>query len=535
MKSLGARAILRLVAPFLFLTSATLFIATSCGPTAPRATLRVVSGSENESLEPLIEEFEEESGIAVEIDYRGSVDMMLEMSAPDFPYDAVWPANGLWISLGDEQRRVKHIRSIMTSPVVFGIQESVAERLGWNNGEVFVADILEAIQEDRFSFMMTSATQSNSGSTAYLGFLYALAGNPDVLSMEDLEDAELRSGVRSLLAGIHRSSGSSGWLKELFLESDYEAMVNYEALIIEANQELVRQGREPLYAVYPVDGIVMADSPLGYVDKGDDEKEEAFLALQEYLLSDEVQNQIGGLGRRTGFGGVAGDVDTDVFNPDWGLQPNRVISSITLPSAEVIREALFLYQTEFRKPSLTIFALDHSSSMLQGNGIDQLREAMAMLLDQEEASRYMIQTGREDRIGVLPFSYDVIGGWETVGNDQDDLSELMEQINSQVPDGGTNIYAPIMVAVSSLADFEDLDKYIPAIILMTDGAHTAETTFADMRRIYARAGLDIPVFGILFGNAVESELEQIAEFTRARVFDGRENLIDAFRRVKGYN
>ena len=30
-------------------------------------------------------------------------------------------------------------------------------------------------------------------------------------------------------------------------------------------------------------------------------------------------------------------------------------------------------------------------------------------------------------------------------------------------------------------------------------------------------------------------LEQLAEATNARVFDGREDLIDAFRKVKGYN
>lgn len=38
-------------------------------------------------------------------------------------------------------------------------------------------------------------------------------------------------------------------------------MINYEALIIQANQKLVAQGREPLYCVYPVDGLAIADSP----------------------------------------------------------------------------------------------------------------------------------------------------------------------------------------------------------------------------------------------------------------------------------
>ena len=45
----------------------------------------------------------------------------------------------------------------------------------------------------------------------------------------------------------------------------------------------------------------------------------------------------------------------------------RVLSPIMLPSGEVIREALRLYQTAFRKPSLTVYVLDFSGSM-EGEG-----------------------------------------------------------------------------------------------------------------------------------------------------------------------
>ena len=66
---------------------------------------------------------------------------------------------------------------------------------------------------------------------------------------------------------------------------NYDAMVNYEAVIIETDQQLVSQGKEPLYVVYPEDGLALADSPLGYVDKGDAAKEKLFTDLQQYLLS----------------------------------------------------------------------------------------------------------------------------------------------------------------------------------------------------------------------------------------------------------
>src|SRR4029077_20324122 len=99
-------------------------------------------------------------------------------------------------------------------------------------------------------FMMTSATQSNSGASAYLGFLYAFAGKPDVLTRPQLQSAKVRDKARQLLESVDRSAGSSGWLKDLFLKQydRYDAMVNYEALVIEANQELASRSQEPLYA-----------------------------------------------------------------------------------------------------------------------------------------------------------------------------------------------------------------------------------------------------------------------------------------------
>ena len=48
-------------------------------------------------------------------------------------------------------------------------------------------------------------------------------------------------------------------------------------------------------------------------------------------------------------------------------------------------------------------------------------------------------------------------------------------------------------------------------------------------------GLDIPVFSITFGDADPSQLQQLAELTGGRVFDGTEDLTEAFRSVKGYN
>ena len=492
-------------------------------------TLRILSGSENQELEPILDEFARERGVNIQMDYRGSLDIMRTLQEGAVDYDAVWPASSLWITAGDTQYRVKHAQSISITPVVFGIRQSLAEELGFVGREVSVADLLSAIQAGDLNFCMTSATQSNSGCSAYIGFLYAILGNPDVITSESLQTPGLAEQITALLSGVDRSSGSSDWLKDLFLTGGYDAMVNYECLIISANRELEARGEETLYTVYPHDGLSLADSPLGYVDNGDDEKEQAFLDLQEYLLSDAVQNEIQRTGRRTGYEGVS-EENEDVFRADWGIQPHRVLSPIRMPSADVLMDCLDLYQTEFRKPSLTVYCLDYSGSML-GAGNRQMVEAMGQILVQENARANLLQASENEVNILIPFAGAPRNVYTAQGNGAE-LEGLYDQVKAEEAIGSTDIYAAARFALEQLGAY-DLSQYTPAVILLTDGV--SDGSFSDFRDAYEDLGADVPVFSIMFGDADPTQLEELAELTHARVFDGREDLVGAFRSVKGYN
>ena len=494
-----------------------------------RQSLRILSGSENQELEPILEDFSRESGIRVEMTYQGSLDIMRALEQDEIAYDAVWPASSLWLNVGDTGYRVKHGESVSISPVVFGIRQSLAEELGFVGREVSVRDILDAITAGKLKFCMTSATQSNSGASAYIGFLYALLGNPDMITEEDLENGQLQSDIQALLSGVDRSSGSSDWLKDMFLEGGYDAMVNYECLIIQANEELESRGEETLYVVYPYDGLTLADSPLGYVDNGDDDKETAFLELQEYLLSEDVQNEIQRTGRRTGYTGIS-DENRDVFRTDWGVQPDRVLSTMRMPSTDVLFQALNLYQTDFKKPSLSIYCLDYSGSM-SGKGNEQLVAAMEQLLIQENAEKNFLQASK-DEVNVLIFFDDqVLAEYTAVGSGAE-LEALYDRVESQDTGSGTDMYVAAEEALKVLSHY-DLSQYTPAVILMTDGMSGG--SFDAFMEQYQELGEDVPVFSIMFGDADSEQLEELAAATNARVFDGREDLIDAFRKVKGYN
>ena len=496
----------------------------------PGGQIRILSGSENQELETIILECSESTGVEIQMEYKGSVDIMreLENGAPD--YDAVWPASSIWVSMGDTGHLIKHSQSISMTPVVFGIREILAEKLGFVGEKVSVNDILTAIRDGEMSFCMTSATQSNSGASAYIGFLYALLGKQEGLTAEDLQKPDLQADIRELLSGVERSSGSSDWLKDMFLEGDYDAMVNYECLIIDANQQLEEEGKEPLYVVYPYDGLSIADSPLGYVDHGDAEKEEAFLAVQEYLLSDKTQAEIEATGRRINAGGVSKE-NQDVFNSDWGIDTERILSPIQMPEAAVLTEALNIYQTSFKKPSLNIYCLDFSGSM-SGTGEEQLKEAMAQILLQENARKNFLQANAGE-VNEVVFFDDTILDVQAAADDSD---EALAELNQKVADfqiaGGTDIYRAAAEALE-IASGYDLTNYTPAIILMTDGR--SNYNYSNFEEVWNRYEEDIPIFSITFGDADPGQLEELAKISGGRVFDGTKDLTAAFRSVKGYN
>lgn len=502
------------------------------GKQSNKDVLRIISGSENKELSPIFERFAKDKNIGVEITYAGSLDIMRELGNDNTIYDAVWPASSLWISMGDSLHRVKHTKSISLTPVVFGIRKSLAESLGFIRDDVKMADILEAIKSGKLKFCMTSATQSNSGASAYISFLSGLSGSPDVLTLDHLNNDKVKEDIKNLLAGVDRSSGSSEWLKTLFLKGGFDAMVNYESLIITTNQELVAKNEEPLYVVYPVDGLAVSDAPLAFVAKSDNkDKENLFKEFQNYLLEDRIQKEIQRFGRRTGISGVA-EENKKVFNKDWGVNPDKVLTAIKTPSGEVIKTALDMYQTEFKKPALNIYVLDYSGSM-GGSGYRQLKDAMRQVLIQENAKKNLLQASSKEENILILFDDSIVAIDKASGNGAE-LDNLFKVVESNNPRGATDIYGACIKALEEANQY-DLNSYSPAIIVMTDGEHNGSTSFTNFSNEYNKLTTKIPVFTILFGEADEKEMNNIAEHTKARVFDGRKNLIDAFKNVKGYN
>lgn len=137
----------------------------------------------------------------------------------------------------------------------------------------------------------------------------------------------------------------------------------------------------------------------------------------------------------------------------------------------------------------------------------------------------------KDKITVIPFSSNVIDTWQTQNGT--DTKLLLDKIRSLRPSGSTNIYDTSIEALEILKN-EDLTTYNVSIILMTDGMSNMGT-YMTLHNEYVNLKKEIPIYSITFGNAHEDELEEIAELTNAKIFDGKTDLLRAFKEVRGYN
>lgn len=492
-------------------------------------TFKMIVSTENKDIENVLQKCAKENDIELQIDYAGTIEIMEKLNNGE-KYDAVWCSNSIWLYMLNDNISIKNSKSTSINPVVFGVKKSKAQELGFIGKEVYTKDILEAIKRDKLKFSMSSPTQTNTGATAYLGFVSTLAGNPEVLTEKDLKNEQLKTELTELYSGVTRSSGSDEFLEEMFLKGNYEAVITYETSIININKQLEAQGEEPLYIIYAKDGVSISDSPLAYIDNKNSTKAEEFTKLQSYILSNEGQAELVKTGRRVWYGGTNENADKTVFNPEWGIDTTQYIVPVKYPSTDVVKQALGIYQTELRKPIHIVFCLDYSGSMY-GEGNEELTKAMEYILNEEEAAKNLLQFSSKDKITIIPFNENIIGTYSTENGV--DTQKLMEQIKSTRVGGGTDIYLPAIEGLNILSQ-EDLDTYNTSIVLMTDGASNYNR-LAQMSQKYRQIGKDIPIFSIMFGYAEEEQLQDIANVTNAKVFNGKTNLLEAFKQVRGYN
>lgn len=491
-----------------------------------KKSFRILANPDNKDFMEELVKYGKGEHINVYVEYADDLEAV-DMLEEENNYDAVWMSNSVWLYMLNNAR-VSNSKSISINPVVMGIKKSKASELRFVDNEIKNKDILNAVSSGKLKYVMTSVTKTNTGLTAYLGFLNSLAGSPEILTSDMLNDKDLVTNLKSLFSGVERVSGSTSFLEDMFVNSnDYEAVIATESSLININKQLENSNKETLYLLYPSDGVAINDSPFAYVDRGQ-EKLEKFNTLQSYLLSLSTQKELEKLGKRTWYGGTNSNADKSVFKTSYGIDTTKYLMPLKYPSKKVMNEAIALYIAELRKPAAVAFCLDYSGSMY-GRGERELKSAMEFILDADKASEERLQFSKYDKIFVIPFDSD---NRTVLSGSGDNTKKLIERINEADPSGGTNIYGCTVEA------FKQLEKtgkdYTKTVILMSDG-YSNMGSFDDVMSYYSSMTEKIPVYSIMFGQSSEDELGNLANLTNAKVFDGRTSLIRAFKEVRSYN
>jgi Ca-activated chloride channel homolog len=289
---------------------------------------------------------------------------------------------------------------------------------------------------------------------------------------------------------------------------------------------------------YIEDAIGIQDFPLGWIEGISETKQQQVAELVKFLRTEEVQARIQSQGYfRTGLVGMTiSHPDKNIFNPEWGIITNQNFLPASLPKDAVIIEALNMYQTLFKPPSVTAWCLDYSPSM-RGSGEKQRNLAMEIILDQAQASRHLLQAGPADVTLVLAFSDHVIASGIHQGNDPAALRGIYDQLLTVGYGRGTNIFGCIIDALQE-ASAQTQPGSLPAIIVLTDGEHNSGSSFRDLKKFYTDSRLTIPIHSIMLGSASTRDLNPVMELSQGRICDGRgsqEALINCFKEFRGSN
>ncbi|CAL9409186.1 hypothetical protein SUDANB121_01633 [Nocardiopsis dassonvillei] len=507
--------------------------ASGCTAPGPEggATLRVLAGSELVDMEPLLEEAAERTGVTVELEYTGTLDGLARVAAGEAQeYDAVWFASNRYLHLYEDGRaRVREETPVMLSPVVLGVRESRADDLGWTEGaEVTWSDVSDAVRDAEFTYGMTNPGASNSGFSALIGVASALADSGSALTGEDVE--RVGPELAGFFGGQELTAGSSGWLAQAFTERagdgrPVDALINYESVLLSLNRD-----GAGLRMVYPADGVITADYPLTLLAGPDEEAERGYGLLVEDLLSEGVQADIAERTlRRPVAGGASG---TDL----------PALVELPFPAhREVVDGLVADYFSELRRPARTVYVLDVSGSM-KGGRMAELKEALRSLTGASEGSLSdRVQAFQErEEITLLPFSTEPHEPRTFVvepGRIDASLGEVSEAIGELEAQGDTATYDAVREAYR-LVEQAPGDDHLTSIVLMTDGEVNwgmGPTPFARELEALPPEAARVPVFTVLFGEAGEDEMAEMAELTGGRLFDAREqSLEEVFREIRGY-
>jgi Ca-activated chloride channel family protein len=282
----------------------------------------------------------------------------------------------------------------------------------------------------------------------------------------------------------------------------------------------------PLVAIYPREGVLVADHPYAVLTAPwvDDAKRAAAAAFLDYVRGREGQRQF----QRAAFRGHDGS-SGPAIGPADGLDPKEPASRLALPSAEALDKVVASWAT-LRKRANAVVVIDVSGSMadeVRGTGSSKLDLAKAA------ASNALAEFSRDDQVGLWIFSTELdgtrdhrelvpIGPMGAAVGGRRRAEVMRERIAGLQPGGGTGLY-DTSLAAHDLVDSRASRRTINAVILLTDGRNEDDGISLEnlLPRLRSERGDDqVRLFAIAYGDDADLEvLRRIAEATGGVGYD----------------
>lgn len=476
---------------------------------------RLLTTPENELLVKYAEDFCRTKRIKLKVTYMGDIDGINELSVRSSEYDAVWLSNSMWLYRLGGSVSVTDSKSTGIVPIVVGIKPELYST------SINTMDDLIALGG---TFGIPSITRTDAGASSYLGICYAFSGSPRMLTMEMAQDEDVREKVNAYIQENSTIYGTYEDLVKMVGAGQNDYYYGYESDFIRINKE---QGTS-LKLVYLDEGVPLADKPFAYVDNKDEKKKEIFLEMQKHLLNSSTQKDMCQEGVRTGYGGQVPYAQNEVFNPDWGIDTQKYLAPMNYPSKDVTTELLNYYTFGVSKPANYIFCLDFSGSM-RGDGHDEMVEAMNTLFNQSIASQYFIQMKETDQVTLVLFNSNAESGQRI---SYEYFEDIPGRLKATYPSGGTDIYSALSEAVNYvLPESSGSSTYV---VLLTDGQSEIYNKKSFISQ-YNSLEEKFPIYSITMGDADERQLAELADLSGGKLFNGKTDLVLAFKTLRGYN
>jgi len=500
------------------------------------AAFSILATSDLRDAEALAGMIQQATGVKARFVFGGTMESADKVINGKADADAAWFANAKYV-LSDPagQARVKMQEKIMLSPLVIGVSQSDAQRLGWTgDARVTWRAIAEAAQAGRLRYAMSNPASSNQGFMALMGVAAAFADKPEALTLADVR----KDRVREFLAGYKLVGDNSTYLSERFIEqqgAEINAFINYESWLLSLNQS--GKLREPLTLIYPHEGVATADYPLLLLN---DTRRADYGKIVDYLKGAEAQRW---LAEKT----LRRPLNPEVARQTASLFPSgRLLVELPFTADRAVADALLdAYMNQFRTPIASVFVLDVSGSMNEAGRRQGLVESLRFLAGGDDSiTGRLARLASRERVVMLPFSTTVLSRQPfVIPTDDQAKAQTFAQIRHYADalrmEGRTRLYDAALAALQFLAEEKaESPGYLYSVVLFTDGQSNEGLDLAGFNQAYRQlpaAARNIPVFVILYGEGNVKELEEVATLTRGKTFDARKvRLPTVFREIRAY-